>query len=138
MLTEIIVVDSDLDNIVPNIADYKFIGQADFSDQIAEARKDVYRMVYADMENNNPSYTHAKIKDEVEKVHDFIETPNLKDCIVRLAISRIFKGNSLLEMAGAYEMEASLIPLRYHYDVNEDNVIDTGEISVRSKYVFGR
>lgn len=138
MLANITVVDTDLDNIVPNISDYKFSGQTDFSDQIAEARKDVYRMVYVDMENTYPSKTHSAIKTEVEKVKDFSETPNLKDAIIRLSLARIFKGNSLLELADAYEVEASQIPLKYHYDEDSDNVVDTGEIKVRSKYVFGR
>ena len=138
MLTNITVADTDLDNIIPNISDYKFSGQANFNDQIAEARKDVYRLVYADMENSFPSKTHSALKTEVEKVKDFSETPNLKDAIIRLALAKIYKGNNLLELADAYEMEASHIPLRYHYDIDGDNVVDVGEINERSKYVFGR
>lgn len=139
MLSNITITTNDLKAVCPDIETYKFQGETDFSNQIAIARKSVYREVLRDYRLRNPADSLTASETALANVKDLSNTPNLKDKIVRHTIAEIFRTNRMLELSEAYRHDADLIILEYHLDADNDGVIDDDdEINKTTGFTFGR
>ena len=139
MLTNITITTTDLKAVTPDIETYLFPDETNFNNQIAIARKSVYREVLRDYRLKNPADSLTASETALANVKDLTNTPNLKDKIVRQTIAEIFRTNRMLELSDAYKDDADLITLEYHLDTDNDGVIDSDdEINTGYGFSFGR
>lgn len=136
----IVVVTGDLQKLRPDITDYLFTDQEDYSDQIAMANREELRNISKQLRLEYPEHTEAEIGDLISKIKDHpVETP-LKDRRVYLTLANIFGVNNLLDEAAYFRDLAKAIPLRYYIDANDDNVQGSDETRELDKHriTFGR
>lgn len=139
MLTNITIATTDLKAVTPDIETYLFPEETNFNNQIAIARKSVYREVLRDYRLRNPGDSLTASETALDNVKDLPNTPNLKDKIVRHTIAEIFRTNRMMDLFDAYKQDADLITLEYHLDTDNDNVIDDDdEINKSFGFRFGR
>lgn len=130
----------DLKKIRPDIENYLFADQNDFSDQIAAANKLEYRNIAKQLRFDYPTYSEAEIFDLIGKIKDHPQEESLKDRRVLFTLAEIFSGNNYLDEYDHYQKKASNIPIRYYIDHDDDGVQDTDETrSTESRRItFGR
>tara|TARA_R110001592_G_scaffold131695_2_gene345777 strand:+ start:3539 stop:3958 length:420 start_codon:yes stop_codon:yes gene_type:complete len=139
MLNNITIATSDLKAVTPDIEVYLFPDETNFNNQIAIARKSVYREVVRDYRIKNPSDSLNATETALLNVKDLTNMPNLKDKIVRHTIAEIFRNNRMMELYDAYKQDADLITLEYHLDADNDGVVDDDdEINKTFGFSFGR
>jgi len=128
MLDNITVVDTDLVKVAPGIGDYKFPGQEDFSEPIAEVKRRLYLEIQQKF-----SYT-------TEQMEDVKDTPTetLKDRIVYLTLAKIALANGMLDKAEAYKQEALAVPLEVFYDHAQDGEAADADRELGPRVTFGR
>lgn len=130
----------ELKKIRPDIEDYLFEGQSDFSDQVESADREEYRNISKQLRLEYPENTEAEIGTLISKIKDHTVEKTLHDRRVFLTLAAIFGVNTMLPESDYYRQRAYEIPLRYFIDSNDDDIQgedETRDIESR-KITFGR
>ena len=130
VLPGITVVDADLEAVVPAITKdllHSLEGKGDFSEHILRAKGRVHDEIQLSGGYSNADM--AKVKDSTSGA------TSLR--IVHFAISYVYAANELLEKAEYWEQQAIGSQLVYHFDKNEDGIIDEDE-TIYKPTKFGR
>ena len=123
-LENIIVIESDLEKLQPNILDMKFGESANLDDIIAECKRMIYTHIKADYIANyrldNPTFgTSDEIDSALAKVKDYPIEENIKNKVIRKAIAYIYRQNIDYTAAEVWDQEANIIPLKYYIDEDD-------------------
>lgn len=137
ILANISVVDADLTNIKGDIANYKFSGQSDFTNEISSAKRKIYRELKAEYATLYPSYTDTELETHLDNVKD-LPSQYLKDGVVYQSLANIMLANEMPELAGYYLDMAKAIPLKAYVDEDSDSVVDDSEELYAPRATFGR
>ena len=128
-LTNITVADADLKKIFPDVDDYKFSGQTDFSEDIAVVKREVYR----DLRRQ------TGLEDsELAKIKDFDTDTSLYDKIIYLTLSNILANNGRMDMAQHYQARGEAIAYEYYVDSDDDSSASESEKRTNNRLKFGR
>jgi hypothetical protein len=128
ILDNITVVDSDLSDVKGDIDDYKFSGQSNYTTQIANAKREVYRKLKKDYWSDNPSLTSAEVDTALEEVKDIPNLDTLKDNIVFTALANVMFANGSLELSQVYKQKAEDTHIDYWVDEDSDSTVEDAEI----------
>ncbi len=128
ILANITVADSDLSAVFPDVNDYKFSSQTDFSDIVDRVKREVYRDIRA---------KSGKTNTEMDRIKD-LNTTEIKDKIIYLSLAEIFLSNGALDLADSYRSRANAVPLNYYDDADADSTADDSEKEFRPHVTFGR
>lgn len=137
ILANITIADADLANIKGDIDNYKFSGQANFTNEITIAKRKVYRELKVEYANLYPSYTDAELETKLDNVKD-LPSQYLKDAIVYHVLADVMLANEMTDMAQYYKDIAKSIPLKAYVDEDSDSVVDDSEQLYARRAMFGR
>lgn len=137
ILANIVVVESDLLKVMPNLGNFKFEGQS-LDDVIETAKRTVYREIKEHEQNLYPGYTDAEIESRLENVKDYDNEQAVKDRITLTAIAELMSMNQMVDPADFYLMRAKRVPLHYWVDVNTDGTASETENRTKRVIKFGR
>ncbi len=135
LLDNITVVLSDLELYKRDITSFYYSGQTDFTNELANAKKDLYRMLKDYERILNPNLTDTALALKLEDVKDHSDTTNLKDILCLITISLIMESSRLIEESKYYRARANKIPLDYYIDSNTDSAVSSDEERVNSEIV---
>jgi len=143
ILSNITVNTATLQAIKKDISNYLFSqeSQSDFSDQVTQAKRIVYRDIKADykkgklLEGLNP--TDADLETDLAKIKDLPSQP-IQDKIAYHALALIMYANEDDNLGAYYKGIAESIPAEYYVDLDEDSVIDLTEQDIAPRAIFGR
>ncbi len=136
VLTAIDVLEADLARAYPNLQQLQFENVSpahSFAEVIADAKVEVFGILKKDYKLNNPTYTEAEIVANLLLVKD-VEEEYIKQRIVNTAMRRIFTQNEDYEAVEVWGTLANRVPLIYHIDLDEDDVVDQDEERNTPKY----
>ena len=128
-LDNITVADADLKKVFPDIDDYKFEGQTDFSEDVSVVKREVYRDL-----RRQTGLTDT----DLANIKDYTIDTSLYDKIIYLTLSNVMANNSRMELAAHYKSRGEAIAFEYYIDQNEDSVIDESEKRLNNRIKFGR
>ena len=111
-----------------DIDDYKFSGQSNYTTQIANAKREVYRKLKKDYWSDNPSLTSAEVDTALEEVKDIPNLDTLKDNIVFTALANVMFANGSLELSQVYQQKAEDTHIDYWVDEDSDSTVEDAEI----------
>jgi len=129
VLTHISVDDHDLAKVFPDIADYKFEGQANFAEDILVVKRELYR----DLRRQT-----GLEDDDLAKIKDFSTDTSLQDKVVYLTISNVMANNGRMDMAAHYQAKGDAIQYEYYVDDNADSTTQEHEKRKNNRLTFGR
>ncbi len=116
MLQNVSVKDADLEKARPDIKNYfLYEGQASFRDEIAEAKRMVFREIKDIERAKYPDKDEKELSDLVDTLTDMPDEP-VKDRVVYTALYLIFQGNNMLDLANSYLRQALDTTLSYNLD----------------------
>lgn len=139
VLANITVADSDLEKFQPNISNYLFEYQDDFSDIITRIKEDLYGRIKSYEKQNYSGYSNAEIDEAMENIQDYSEEKFLYKIICCMTIAEIFRANRMYDDADAWDNKAKEIPLSYWIDEDEDSIADANEDQpLQPRVKFGR
>ncbi len=116
MLSNIKVADSDLEKVRPDIRNYfLYENQASFRDEIAQAKRIVFREIKDIERAKYPDKDEKELSDLVETLTDMDDEP-VKDRIVYTALYLIFIAHNMLDIANSYLNQAMNTILSYNLD----------------------
>jgi len=139
ILSNITVETATLQAIKKDIADYLFSqeSQTDFSDQITQAKRIVYRDIKADYKRKNPLYSDAELETDLDTVKDYPSAP-LQEKVAYHSLALIMFANEDEILGAYYKSIAESVPAEYYTDIDADSIIDTDEEGIAPRATLGR
>jgi len=136
VLTNITVGTDQLEIFKPDIENYLFEGQTDFSDQITAAKEEVYSEIKLQEQGNYPTSTDAQLVTILANIKDYSDTKPLQRYVSLISVALIMAGNGLLDESNYFRDMASRLRLQYYIDSDEDGVADSSENSIVNQAPF--
>ena len=133
LLENIIVLQSDLETLVPDIATIKFSQNEDLNSFIDEAK--VYGMIKEDYRSKSGSPlfftsehgTNDSIDEVLENIKDLPLELYIKNKVMRLTVADIFRANQMYEEADVWDGEFLRVPLKYYIDTDGSDTVGFDE-----------
>lgn len=123
ILDGVTVATSDLVAARPDIERYFLHPDlTDFSDEINEAKLQLYRDIKNLERRKNPGKTETELATLLDTIEDTEEDEPLKNIIINRAIAHIFLQNNIADLSKLYTAKANAIPINYTIDTDEEVV----------------
>ena len=131
------IADSDLEAVFPDLDNYQFSEQTDFSSARGQSEREIYREIKQKIAVHYPFSSDENLEEKLSLVKD-LGSQNIKDKWVYLALAHIFVINGRLDLAETYRLMSSEIALDFYIDEDEDSTVDESERKTLPKVRFGR
>jgi len=124
VLDNITVVDADLISVRADITQY-FLHSTDddFTEEIAGAKRKVYREIRAIERVKNPALTEEDLATLLDTINDSPQDKPILEKIVYITISDILIANNMTELAEVYFKQANEVALSYLIDTVQEDAI---------------
>lgn len=138
VLANISITTSDLKAVRPDIEQYLFPGETDFSKAILQCKKELYSEIKLQERSRNLEKTNAELDTYLEDLKDLPKEECLKQRLKYMVVATAFRDSRLFNEAEVYASRAKAMPLQYFIDADDDDAAGDDEVESNFEVRFGR